>query len=87
MREKPIEVAAVEFAEARDWLVRKVAYVGRRSAPDRWFFRRGVLVIIEFKRQGQAATLQQTREHNRLRAHGFEVHVVDSLDQAKALLA
>ena len=42
--------------------------------------------FVEYKREGQKPTPPQTREHVRLRALGFRVDVVDSMDQAKQVL-
>lgn len=87
MRESQIELPVVKRAEAAGYYVRKVAWIGRRSAPDRLFARedRGQ-VYIEFKRPGEDATLAQKLEHTRMRKAGMEVHVCDSIDAAMRLL-
>jgi len=77
-REIVLEEKACGYAEENGWLVRKVVYAGRKGAPDRWFFKHGRLVLIEFKRRGEAAKPWQAREHEKLRAHGFKVWVVDT---------
>ena len=86
-KEIAIENPVVVRAERAGYFVRKVAWVGRRSAPDRVFARkdRGT-VYIEFKRPGEAATKIQTEEHARMRAAGMEVHVCDSVDDAMKIL-
>lgn len=85
--ETSVEDDVVTFAERRGWLVRKMAYVGRRACPDRWFFKGGRLVIIEFKRPGiTTADPLQVREHRRYAAAGFEVHVINSRDAACQIL-
>jgi hypothetical protein len=85
--ESAIENPVVKRAEAAGYYVRKVAWVGRRSAPDRLFARkdRGS-VYIEFKKPGASATLSQSLEHERMRAAGIEVHVCDNVDDAMRIL-
>ena len=87
MRESQIEVPVVKRAEVAGYYVRKVSWVGRRSAPDRLFARkdRGQ-VYIEFKRPGKDATLAQKLEHGRMRDAGIEVHVCDNVDDAMRIL-
>lgn len=87
MRELQIELPVVVRAEAAGYYVRKVSWIGRRSAPDRLFARkdRGT-VYIEFKRPGEGATLAQRLEHKRMIAAGIEVHVCDNIDDAMRIL-
>lgn len=86
MREIGIEIEVVSYAESQGWMVRKVAYLGRRGAPDRWFFAPGGrLVMVEFKRPGEEPDLIQAREIARLIALGFEVHVIDDIESGKEL--
>lgn len=73
-------------AEAAGWLVRKMQYVGRRGCPDRWHFRDGVIVIIEYKKRGEKPDGLQQKEHDRLRGHGFRVYTVCEEDEARKLL-
>lgn len=87
MRESQIETPAVVRAERAGFFVRKVAWPGRRAAPDRVFAHavRGT-VWIEFKRPGEVATLGQKNEHAKMRAAGMEVHVCDSVELAMKVL-
>lgn len=85
MIEKHIEDAVVEYAESKGWLVRKVVYAGRRGAPDRWFFKNGVLLMIEFKRPGRPLDGHQDKERQRMAAVGHRVHVIDDIAKGKAL--
>ena len=87
MLESAIENPVVTRAEKAGYFVRKVQWVGRRSAPDRLFARkdRGQ-VYIEFKKPGDDARLSQKLEHDRMRAAGIEVHVCDSIDDAMRIL-
>lgn len=67
--------------------VRKVAWPGRRHAPDRLVLlperpfagvgkHVGRHALVELKRPGEKPTRGQLREHERLRAAGFEVVVL-----------
>ena len=76
--EDVIERTVVNKAEADGWLVRKVAWPGRRAAMDRLFVKGGRTVWIEFKAPGQKPEPLQAREHKRFREHGAEVHVIDN---------
>lgn len=78
MIESPIEEWACEKAENTGWLVRKLRWIGRTSACDRFFAKDGRVVLIEFKRPDKAPTPTQEREIQRLRDAGVEVHVVDN---------
>ena len=87
MREVAVENPVVYRAERAGFYVRKVAWVGRRGAPDRLFARkdRGQ-VYIEFKRPGEAPRSDQIREHQKMREAGIEVHVCDSVEDALIIL-
>lgn len=85
--EAEIEDDVVGFAMIRGWMVRKMVYPGRRGCPDRWFFKGGQLVIIEFKKPvtGRLSG-NQGQERKRFAKAGFTVHVVDDRDTACMLL-
>lgn len=87
MIERAVELPVVAMAEKEGFFVRKVQWVGRRSAPDRLFARkdRGQ-VYIEFKAPGKTATLAQQQEHDRMRKAGIEVHTCDNIDDAMRIL-
>lgn len=87
MLESAIEMPVVRRAEKAGFFVRKVQWPGRRHAPDRLFAHaeRG-LVFIEFKRPGETPRRGQTREHQKMRAAGIEVHVCDSVQDALQIL-
>jgi hypothetical protein len=86
--EASVEDDVVAWAEGEGWLVRKIQYPGRRGCPDRFFFRDGVLVMIEFKRPGKSnADPLQAREHKRYAAAGWKVHLVNDRDHAKRILS
>lgn len=77
--EDVIEATVCNKAEAAGWLVRKVAWPGRRAAMDRLFVKDGRTVWIEFKAPGEEPEVLQAREHRRFRAHGAEVYVIDNV--------
>lgn len=85
--ESAIENPVVVRAERAGYFVRKVSWVGRKSAPDRLFSRadRGS-VFIEFKDEGEVPTRLQAREHERMREAGMEVHVCDNIIDALRIL-
>lgn len=84
--EQAVVDAAKAAAKAAGWRHRKVIYAGRRGAPDDWFFRgpNAQLRIIEFKRPGKDATEQQAREIDRFRQEGFDVRVINTVEDARA---
>ena len=90
--EKSGELEAVAWAETNGWLVRKMAYEGRKGAPDRIFFGHGHIVLIEMKREkvrnhkNGGLSDAQVEEHKRIRAHGCQVHVAYTAAEAIAIL-
>jgi hypothetical protein len=78
MIESPIEDWACEQAEAAGWLVRKMSWVGRRNAPDRFFAKNGRVVLIEFKRPDGEPRPTQAKEIAALQAAGVTVYVADN---------
>lgn len=84
--ETVIELSVVGLAENAGWYVRKLKWIGRVGAPDRFFAKDGRVVLIEFKDTGETPRLTQKREHDRLRAAGVEVHSCDSIAKAKKVL-
>ncbi len=93
MLEKQIEAKGGEHAKKKGVLHLKFTSPGRAAVPDRLLlseipeFLRPVIAkhirFVEYKRKGQKPTEAQTREHERLRALGFRVDVIDSVDDAK----
>lgn len=74
-------------AESDGWLVHKVKIIGKRGAPDRWHFKLGRTVLIEYKKLGLDATAQQKKRHREFAAAGIECHVCDTHDAARRVLA
>jgi hypothetical protein len=86
VREATIEKAVTQHAKAHGWLSFKWVSPSQRGVPDRLFFKAGRLVIIEFKAPGKTATEYQSVIHRRLLGVGFKVHVIDNVEDGKALL-
>ncbi len=103
MRERDIENHLVERVKALGGEVRKVKWIGRRGAPDRlvmlparrltntidcaWCNPKGRPIWVELKAPGEKAKPHQVREHERMRAMGQEVVVIDSIEGVEELLA
>lgn len=88
MLESAIEGPVCHVAELAGWFVRKLQYPGRRGAPDRMFIKGGRVVFIEFKRPGKIPVGEtlQSRERDRIVAHGGEAYFVDSIEEACRIL-
>lgn len=101
MRERDIEAHLVKRVKERGGEVRKVKWIGRRGAPDRFVmlpsihwadsaqghYRPATDVWVELKAPGVKAEPHQLREHKRMRAMGQRVVVIDSIEGVEALLA
>lgn len=86
MLEAEIEDPVVKAAKTNGFKVRKVQWIGGRKAPDRLFLKPGRGFFVEFKAPGQSPQPGQAREIERMRAAGFEVHVVDDLEEGLRLV-
>ena len=88
MRESKVEEHLVKRVKALGGEVRKVGWIGRANAPDRLVLlpdrwrpcRAPWHPLIELKRPTKGATKAQAREHERLRAAGFTVLVLNSIE-------
>lgn len=77
-RESVIEAYLKKCVKAAGGEVRKVRWIGRRGAPDRFVMMRGIACFVELKRPGGEAEEHQIREHERLLDAGCFVAVVDT---------
>ena len=85
MRESQVEKYLVEQVALAGGITRKIAYIGRRGCPDRLVgFRNGRTALVELKRPLGSARAEQEREHVRLRAVGFTVVVLDTVEAVDA---
>jgi hypothetical protein len=100
MRERDIEAYLVERVKALGGEVRKVKWLGRAGAPDRLVMLPFVAVWklsqeshpartiwVELKAPGEKAKPHQAREHQRMRAMGQRVEVIDSFEQIDEVLS
>lgn len=87
MRESTIEKHFVSACRDAGILQRKLQWVNRAGAPDRAIIHRGRVVFVELKAPGEQPTTAQLREHEKLRAAGVRVLVVDSIDAVDAAIA
>ena len=86
MRESTIEKAVSKFAASVGWITYKFTSPQHRGVPDRIFIRDSVVLFVEFKAPGELPTVLQAHTHEIMKNHGAVVHVVDSVEQGKALL-
>lgn len=98
MRERDIEKHLVQRVKALGGEVRKVQWVGRVGAPDRlvmlpykWHgpaaYYVGRCFWVELKAPGEKPRSSQLREHERMRAMGQRVVVIDSIEGVEELLS
>lgn len=101
MRESDIEKYLVKRVKALGGLVRKVKFIGVNGAPDRIVMlpppRPSVedamiyndlsrAIWVELKATGKKPEPHQLREHERMRAMGQRVEVIDSIEGVDAFL-
>lgn len=78
LREKAIEQQLIRAVKAAGGIAYKFVSPGRLGVPDRLVvLPGGRIVFVECKAPGQKARPSQRREHDRLRALGCEVIVLD----------
>ena len=78
--EKHIEKALVKKVKSLGGLCEKYTSPSRRAVPDRLVsMPGGDIIFVEVKRPGGKVTEAQQRDHDRRRALGFKVMVVDNL--------
>lgn len=92
--EATLEARCTKKAKAAGWWAAKIMRTEKRGRPDHVYARRpngtelfvAEIIWIEFKREGEEPTLQQYREHERMRAAGMQVEFVDNEKDFEALL-
>lgn len=85
-READIEADIWRRARSRGWFVAKLMVCNINGMPDRILHRRGYTIYMEMKKVGEPPTRQQTLRHKELRKAGIPVHVVDTREDAYAIL-
>ena len=79
--ERHIEAALVRRIKALGGTAEKFTSPGRRNVPDRLVtLSEGRIVFVETKAPGAKPTENQKRDHQRRRAMGCEVLVIDSYE-------
>ena len=93
MKERDIEAHLVQRVRELGGEVRKVKWIGRGGAPDRLVMlpprdrEENPTIWVELKAPGEKARPSQVREHERMRAMGQRVLVIDSIEGVEELLA
>jgi hypothetical protein len=87
MLERDIEKAVKRYAESKGWLTRKWTSPGHAFVPDQIFINPyGKVIFVEFKAEGKKPTTGQMREHERIRAQGCDVFVIDSVEKGREMV-
>ena len=84
--EGEIEDYFTERAENMGAEVRKLAWVNRRGAPDRFVALKGVVLLIEFKAPGEKLRPNQKKEHEKLKRAGVNVITIENRKECDNLL-
>lgn len=77
IKERDIEAYLKKRVQEHGGEYRRVQWIGRRGAPDDIVFLRGAH-FVECKAPGKEPEPHQEREHNRMRAQGIAVTVLDT---------
>jgi hypothetical protein len=85
MRESFIEAFLANRVKALGGLCLKQEWINTRGAPDRLVVLPGKLLMIELKAPGVKPEPHQLRMHERLRALGVQVEVIDSVERVEEL--
>lgn len=83
IRERDVEDHLKRRCREMGFELRKVKWIGRRSAPDRRIVGH---CWVELKAPGRVATQAQEREHNLMRKAGEDVVVINSIAQVDSLV-
>ena len=86
MRESEVEDYLVKCVKKLRGEVRKVKWIGRRGAPDRFVMVCGLNFFVELKAPGKKPNEQQRREIDSLKSRHVDVYVVDGIEAVDALL-
>lgn len=84
--ERDIQKACVEWARKHGWWARKFSSPANRSVPDYLFAKGDDKFAVEFKKPGGKATEAQLEEIKFMREAGWDVYVIDDIEQFKALV-
>ncbi len=85
MLERDVERALVQRVNALGGTCEKFTSPTKRSVPDRIVtLPGGRIIFVEVKAPGKKPTELQHRDHERRRALGCDVRVIDSMEDARA---
>lgn len=85
MLERDIERALCKRVKELGGLCEKFTSPGKRSVPDRLVtLSGGRIVFVELKAPGKKPTELQLKDHERRRALGCDVRVIDTMEAARA---
>lgn len=83
--EKDVEAALVRRVKVLGGLCEKFTSPGRRSVPDRIItMPNGQIIFVELKAPNKKPTDAQLKDHERRRALGCDVRVIDNKEDARA---
>lgn len=84
MLERDVERALVKRVKQLGGTAEKFTSPGRRSVPDRLVtLPGGRIIFVEVKSCGKVPTPLQSRDHDRRRALGCDVRVINSMEAAR----
>jgi G:T-mismatch repair DNA endonuclease (very short patch repair protein) len=88
MKESKIESEVCKYAELRGILQYKFNSESNNGVPDRIFLRRSKIFFIEFKATGKLDDVSALQKdiHEELRKQGFEVYVIDDIEDGKKVI-
>jgi len=85
MLERDVERAFVQRVKALGGMAEKFGSPTRRAVPDRIVtLPGGRIIFVELKAPGKKPTDLQARDHERRRALGCDVRVIDSMEAVRA---
>ncbi|WP_288069151.1 VRR-NUC domain-containing protein [Herbaspirillum sp.] len=85
MLERDVERALVDRVKALGGTCEKFTSPTKRSVPDRIVtLPGGRIIFVEVKAPGKKPTELQTRDHERRKALGCDVRVIDNMEDARA---
>jgi hypothetical protein len=84
MLERDIEKALVKRVGDLGGLCEKFTSPGRRNVPDRLITLHNKIIFVELKAPGEKVRGGQLRDHERRRALGCDVRVIDSMEAVNA---
>ena len=87
MKESEIQEKVTLFAIHIGLVPVRINVTGRKGWPDYGYGYLGRMCFVEFKKPGEKPEPLQAHVHGVLREAGFDVFVVDGIEQGKTLLA